>query len=326
MEPVAASGRDCRIARIALRPFLQQPISKQLPGCARDHDEFESERRNLSMTDQSPQEHHSPDGHPPLAYKNMKFLDSPDARALRILSEFLEPLAHFRRERIRDTIVFYGSARIAENSPLGRYYQEARQLAQMITEWSSQLREPTRRFVVCSGGGPGIMEAANRGAQETGGKTVGLNIGLPMEQLPNPYITPELNFQFHYFFMRKFWFAYLAKAMVFFPGGFGTLDELMEVLTLVQTRKLNKKTFIVLYGSEYWKEVIHFEALVKHGTISESDLDLFHYANDPESAFKFLQEELTNYYLQRETAAVEASKTEPDIAPSRTTDPTNNAT
>jgi len=296
MEPVAASGRDCRIARIALRPFLQQPISKQLPGCARDHDEFESERRNLSMTDQSPQEHHSPDGHPPLAYKNMKFLDSPDARALRILSEFLEPLAHFRRERIRDTIVFYGSARIAENSPLGRYYQEARQLAQMITEWSSQLREPTRRFVVCSGGGPGIMEAANRGAQETGGKTVGLNIGLPMEQLPNPYITPELNFQFHYFFMRKFWFAYLGKAFVMFPGGFGTLDEMMEVLTLLQTIKIKKKVTLVLYGSDYWKNVVNFDMMVRYGVINKADMDLFVYKDTPVDAFQHLTKELQKNY------------------------------
>ena len=261
-----------------------------------------------------------PDPHPPLAYKNVKFLDSPDARALRILSEYLEPLARFRRERVRDTVVFYGSARIAENSPLGRYYHEARLLAQMITQWSNQLQEPTRRFVVCSGGGPGIMEAANRGAQEVQGKTVGLNIGLPAEQLPNPYITPGLNFQFHYFFMRKFWFAYLAKAMVFFPGGFGTLDELMEVLTLVQTRKLNKKTFIVLYGTQYWKEVIDFEALVKHGTIAADDLQLFHRADDPKTAFKYLQENLTKEYLYREAPALEIPKPEPDIATSRTAD------
>src|ERR1039457_4901280 len=192
------------------------------------------------MTNQTP-----PHGNRrPVAYLNDQFLNGPDARGLRILSEFLEPLSHFRRESIRDTVVFFGSARIGENhGSLVRYYHESRTLAQMITRWSNQLQEPTRRFVVCSGGGPGIMEAANRGAQDAQGKTIGLNIGLPGEQLPNPYITPELSFQFHYFFMRKFWFAYLAKAMVFFPGGYGTLDELMEVLTLVQTQKLNKKIF-----------------------------------------------------------------------------------
>ena len=170
----------------------------------------------------------------PVAYLNDKFLNSPDARALRILSEFLEPLAHFRREKVRDTVVFFGSARIHEGEgEMGRYYDEARSLARMLTEWSQQFTNSTHRFVVCSGGGPGIMEAANRGAADADGKTVGLNIGLPFEQFPNPYITPELSFEFHYFFMRKFWFAYLAKALVVFPGGFGTLDEMMEILTLV---------------------------------------------------------------------------------------------
>ena len=254
----------------------------------------------------------------PVAYKNEAFLDSSDARGLRILSEFLEPLSHFRRESIRDTVVFFGSARIGENhGSLERYYHESRTLAQMITRWSNQLQEPTRRFVVCSGGGPGIMEAANRGAQDAQGKTVGLNIGLPAEQLPNPYITPELSFQFHYFFMRKFWFAYLAKAMIFFPGGYGTLDELLEVLTLVQTQKLNKKIFIVLYGSEFWKEVINFDALVRHGTISEGDLKLFRYADDPETAFKILEQDLTKYYLYPEFPLPEALRAEPDIASSR---------
>ena len=190
----------------------------------------------------------------PVAYLNDQFLNSPDARALRILSEFLEPLAHFRREKIRDTVVFFGSARIREEGPMSQYYQDARTLARMLTEWSEQFANSHHRFVICSGGGPGIMEAANRGAHEGGGKTVGLNIGLPFEQFPNPYITPELSFEFHYFFMRKFWFAYLAKALVVFPGGFGTLDEMMEVLTLVQTQKLAKKMAIVVYGSAYWNE------------------------------------------------------------------------
>src|ERR1035437_7175105 len=198
----------------------------------------------------------------PVAYLNDKFLNSPDARALRILSEFLEPLAHFRREKVRDTVVFFGSARIREGEgELARYYDDARTLARMLTDWSQQFTNSTYRFVVCSGGGPGIMEAANRGAWEAGGKTVGLNIGLPFEQYPNPYITPELSFEFHYCFMHKFWFAYLAKALVVFPGGFGTLDELCEILTLAQTRKLESKIQIVLYGSTYWKEIINFEAL-----------------------------------------------------------------
>ena len=250
----------------------------------------------------------------PVAYKHEQFLDSPDARALRILSEYLEPFAHFRREKIRDTIVFFGSARVTDNNPfLERYYQEARTLAQKLTEWSNQLENSARRFVICTGGGPGIMEAANRGAAEAGGKNVGLNIGLPFEQLPNPYITPELSFQFHYFFMRKFWFAYLAKAMVIFPGGYGTLDELMEVLTLVQTKKVDKKIIILLYGSQFWKEVIHFDVLLRYGTISPEDVSLFEYADDPETAFQILQEGLTKYYLQPEIPLPETLRAEPDI-------------
>src|SRR3990172_13239872 len=240
-------------------------------------------------------------GHPrPVAYKHEEFLNGSDARPLRILSEYLEPYAHFRRERIRDTIVFFGSARTEETDFLKRYYQDARTLARLLTEWSERLPDNGRRFVVCTGGGPGIMEAANRGAQEAGGKTVGLNIGLPFEQLPNPYITPGLSFEFHYFFMRKFWFAYLAKAMVFFPGGFGTMDELMDVLTLVQTHKVNKKIIIVLYGSEFWKEVIHFDVLLRRQTISPEDLELFQFADNPASALRILQDGLTQYYLVKE--------------------------
>jgi uncharacterized protein (TIGR00730 family) len=232
----------------------------------------------------------------PVAYLNDKFLNSPDARALRILAEFLEPLAHFRREKVRDTVVFFGSARLREDDgPLAKYYDDARTLAKMLTEWSVQFTNGTYRFVVCSGGGPGIMEAANRGASEAGGKTVGLNIGLPFEQFPNPYITPELSFEFHYFFMRKFWFAYLAKALVVFPGGFGTLDELMEILTLVQTQKLAKKMTVVLYGSEYWKEIINFQALVKYGMVAEEDLNLFQFADDPNAAFELLKTGLLQY-------------------------------
>ncbi len=242
----------------------------------------------------------------PVAYLNEKFLGSPDARALRILAEFLEPLAHFRREKVRDTVVFFGSARLREDGPLAQYYNGARTLARLLTEWSDQFTNSHYRFVVCSGGGPGIMEAANRGADDAKGKTVGLNIGLPFEQLPNPYITPELNFEFHYFFMRKFWFAYLAKALVVFPGGFGTMDEMMELLTLTQTQKLAKKITIVLYGSKYWKEIINFEALVKYGMISPEDLDLFQYADDPETAFELLRTGLMSYALQPETPEMPA--------------------
>ena len=246
------------------------------------------------------------DNRRPVSYLNEKFLNSPDARALRILAEFLEPLAHFRREKVRDTVVFFGSARLSEQGPLARYYQEARELAAMLTHWADQFTNSTYRFVVCTGGGPGIMEAANRGAYDAKGKTVGLNIGLPFEQLPNPYITPELSFEFHYFFMRKFWFAYLAKALIVFPGGFGTLDELMEVLTLTQTQKLAKKMTILLYGSHYWKEIINFDALVKYEMISPEDLNLFQYADDPQTAFDLLKSGLMNYALQAETPELPA--------------------
>ncbi len=253
----------------------------------------------------------------PKAYKNEAFLDTADARPLRILSEYLEPLSHFRRHRIRDTVVFFGSARVTEDGPMGRYYREARTLARMITEWSDGLENSTRRFVVCTGGGPGIMEAGNRGAQDAGGKTVGLNIGLPFEQWPNPWITPELSFEFHYFFMRKFWFAYLSKALVVFPGGFGTLDELTELLTLAQPEKLAKKIVIVLYGSSYWNEILNFPALVRHGMISPEDLELFAVADDPDTAMRILREGLTRHYLQPERAQAEAEAETPAIARSR---------
>jgi uncharacterized protein (TIGR00730 family) len=252
-------------------------------------------------------------------YLNEKFLNSPDARLIRIVSEFLEPLAHLRREKIRDTVVFFGSARLREDGPLANYYQEARALARMLTEWADQFTNSTFRFVVCSGGGPGIMEAANRGASEAGGKTIGLNIGLPFEQLPNPYITPELSFEFHYFFMRKFWFAYMAKALVVFPGGFGTLDELMELLTLTQTQKLAKKMTIVLYGKSYWQEIINFDALIKYGMISPADLNLFQYADDPQTAFELLKSGLSVYAAQIDTPETPAiSKSRNPLKPSGT--------
>ena len=280
----------------------------------------------------------------PLAYENANFLDSPDGRPLRIMAEYTEPMSRFRRERIQDTVVFFGSARFraldvanhelelldntgstrlapeneqpakdgdvakGEASELQRdraeaavemasYYEDARTLARMVTEWAKTLPGRRHRFVVTSGGGPGIMEAANRGAWEAGGKTIGLNIKLPFEQLPNPYITPELNFNFHYFFMRKYWFAYLAKALVVFPGGFGTLDEMFELLTLDQTQKLAKKITIVVYGSKYWKKVIDMEMLADKGAISPKDLDLFQFADTPEDAFRILKDGLTKYHL-----------------------------
>jgi len=262
-------------------------------------------------------EDHVEPGRRPVAYLNETFLESPDARGIRILSEYLEPLSHFRDEKIQDTIVFFGSARIAEEGAMSHYYRDARILARLVTEWSSQIEAPFHRFVICSGGGPGIMEAANRGAADAGGKTIGLNIGLPFEQQPNPFITPELSFEFHYFFMRKFWFAYLAKALVVFPGGFGTLDELFEVLTLAQTRKLEGKMVIVLYGSKFWNEVLNFEALVRYGTIAESDLELFKFADDPESALEILQTQLTKYFLEPEAPLPEAVPETPQIAKSR---------
>jgi uncharacterized protein (TIGR00730 family) len=227
--------------------------------------------------------------HAPLAYKNEEFMDSEDARPLRILAEYLEPMHAFHRARISDTIVFFGSARLTSDGPLGRYYDAARELARLVTTWSKNLPSHAHRYVVCTGGGGGIMEAANRGAAEAGGRTIGLNIGLPHEQRPNPYITRELMFEFHYFFMRKLWFAHLARALVVFPGGFGTLDELMEMLTLMQTRKIERRIPVVLYGSSYWKEIINFEALVRHGMIRPDDLSLLQFADDPATAFGLLQ-------------------------------------
>jgi uncharacterized protein (TIGR00730 family) len=265
----------------------------------------------------------------PLAYRNEPFLNSPDGRILRILSEYQEPLARFRREQIQDTVVFFGSARFegrtvakknlstAEKSDgktplaqqeknlklalagmnMARYYEDARRLAFMLTEWSIKIPARRHRFVVTTGGGPGIMEAANLGAHEAGGKTIGLNINLPLEQSPNPYITHSLNFEFHYFFMRKFWFAYLAKGLVIFPGGFGTMDELFEILTLAQTDKLAKKILVVIYGSEYWNRIINFQAFVDAGTVSPEDLDLIKFADSPEDAFEYLREGLSKYHL-----------------------------
>jgi uncharacterized protein (TIGR00730 family) len=230
--------------------------------------------------------------HPELAYEHRAFLESEEARPLRILAEYLEPLHRFRHAGIHDTIVFFGAARLRPTGPLGHYYEEARELARLITAWSKSLPSHAHRYVICSGGGGGIMEAANRGAAEAGGKTIGLNISLPHEQRPNPYITRELAFDFHYFFMRKLWFAHMARALVAFPGGLGTLDELTEILTLAQTRKLSRSIPVILYGSAYWKEIVNFEALCRHGMIAEEDLGLFEYAEDPASALCCLQQRL----------------------------------
>jgi uncharacterized protein (TIGR00730 family) len=228
-----------------------------------------------------------------VAYLDTAFLSSDSARPLRILAEYLQPLDAFRREHIKDTIVFFGSARLQEKGPLGRYYAEARVLARLITEWSTSLSASQGHYVVCSGGGGGIMEAANRGAVDAGGRSIGLNISLPHEQRPNPYITPGLGFEFHYFFMRKLWFAHLAKALIVFPGGFGTLDELTEIITLAQTKKIERKIPILLYGESYWNEIINFKALLHHEVINAEDLGLFSFVNDPAEALAHLQRVLT---------------------------------
>lgn len=248
--------------------------------------------------------------HKPVAYKNEGFLDSDDARPLRILAEYLEPMHAFCRERVCDTIVFFGSSRPAPRGPLSHYYGAARELARLVTTWSKSLPSYAHRYVVCTGGGGGIMEAANRGASEAGGKTIGLNIGLPQEQQPNPYITRELMFEFHYFFMRKLWFAHLARALVVFPGGFGTLDELTEILTLMQTRKIERHIPVVLYGSSYWNEIINFDALVRHGMISREDLALFQFADDPATALGLLQAGIAAE-LEEATPAIAHSRTPP---------------
>ncbi len=268
---------------------------------------------------------------PPKAYKDLEFLNSPDARVIRMLSEFLEPQRRFRHQKVKDTIVFFGSARIvpakdaraqlravqkaarAKSKPdralkqalrvaevrveMSRYYEDTVELARLLTKWSRSLSD-SNRFVVCSGGGPGIMEAANRGAFLEKGKSLGLNISLPFEQFANPYISEGLAFEFHYFFMRKFWFAYLAKALVIMPGGFGTLDELLEMLTLLQTKKIKKKVAVVIYGSEYWRKVLNLDYMVASGVVTEKDLRLFKFLDTPQEAFEYLRDFLSKTYVR----------------------------
>jgi uncharacterized protein (TIGR00730 family) len=282
----------------------------------------------------------------PLAYLDPGFLESDDGRPVRILAEYLDPLKRFKDQKIQDTVVFFGSARVdsrerAERAlqtlrargerdadehferelkrtrkavEWARFYEDARELARLLSAWTLSLQSDNHRFVVTSGGGPGIMEAANRGAREGGGKTIGLNIRLPFEQGANPYITEGLHFEFHYFFMRKFWFAYMAKALVVFPGGFGTLDEMFEILTLVQTDKLSKKIGVVLYGSEYWKQVLDLKPMAEWGAIAEKDLELLHYADSPADAFEHLRDHLIANHLEPATPEEAAT---PAIAKTR---------
>ncbi len=258
------------------------------------------------------------------AYENKEFLNSKEGRLIRIISEFVEPKAKLESQHISDTIVFFGSARakdmeeatkILEEAKqqgdaqtitdaqqaveLAAYYEQARELSFKLTEWSKDLEKQRKRFVICTGGGPGMMEAANRGASEGRGMNMGFNISLPFEQSHNPWITKSLNFEFHYFFMRKFWFAYLAKAIIIFPGGFGTLDELFEILTLIQTQKMEKRVPIVLFGNKFWNDIINLDALAKWGVISKEDLDLIYRTDDVDDAFAYLTKELLEHGLNK---------------------------
>lgn len=233
---------------------------------------------------------------PVKAYKNIPFLKSNDARTIRILSEYLEPMSRLEKHRVNSTVLFFGSARAGagnKKSPLYKFYWEAEELAYRLASWAIPLKPKGKNFVICTGGGPGIMEAANRGAERAGGMSIGMNISIPMEQKPNPYISQDLAFTFHYFFMRKFWLVYPAQAIIAFPGGFGTMDEVFEVLTLIQTKKMDpSKITVLLYGEEYWKKLLDFNFLVENGTIARRDLRLFHYASSPQEAFLYLKKRL----------------------------------
>jgi uncharacterized protein (TIGR00730 family) len=266
---------------------------------------------------------------PPKAYNNEQFLASSDGRSIRLLAEYLEPKARFKKHKIMDTIVFFGSARLKSkkeatvdfnkiknmnpksipnfakelrraqhNLEMSKYYEDAVELSRRLTEWSMNLETSANRFIICTGGGPGIMEAANKGAKKAGGYSVGLNISIPFEQFVNHYVTKELSFEFHYFFMRKFWFSYLSKALIVFPGGFGTFDELFETLTLIQTEKIRKKLAVIIYDEKYWKSVINFDALIEHGVINAEDLKLFHFCNDVDTAFNIVKDHLVKNFLR----------------------------
>lgn len=271
---------------------------------------------------------------PKKAYEDEDFLISKDGRILRILSEYLQPKSKFRHHKIMDTIVFFGSARLKSRreslneykkikkmnpkSPgfakllrqsqlmidMSRYYEDAVELSSRLTEWSLNLDTTANRFIVCTGGGPGIMEAANKGAKKAGGYSVGLNISIPFEQFVNRYVTKDLSFEFHYFFMRKFWFAYLSKALIIFPGGFGTMDECFELLTLVQTEKIKKKLLIVVYDEKYWKNVINFDVLVEKGMISESDLKLLNFCKNVDEAYDTIIKHLVKHYSKEKPSAI----------------------
>jgi len=269
---------------------------------------------------------------PQPAYRDALFMESVAARPVRILTEYIDPLVRLRREEVGDTIVMFGSARIIARDralnhlrrlkslpgkvnrrrrialrvaraalQMSRYYEEARELARRITAWALTFGEHPRRFVICSGGGPGIMEAANRGAAEAGGKTVGLSIELPHEQWPNPYISPGLTFQFHYFFMRKLWFAQLAKALIVFPGGFGTMDELWEMLTLMQTGKLQRRNLILIYGRRYWNRVIDWREMLNWGTINRREYNMLQFADSVEEAFERVRSGLEEFHMSPDT-------------------------
>jgi uncharacterized protein (TIGR00730 family) len=235
---------------------------------------------------------------PESPYRDLEFLESLEGRTLRILSEYVWPMARLQKYKVESTILFLGSAKANPGgsdteTPLHKYYWQAEELAYQISKWAMNLKPKGRKYVVCTGGGPGIMEAANRGATRAGAKSIGMNILLPQPQLPNPYITPELNFTFHYFFMRKFWLMYKAKAVIAFPGGFGTLDEFFEIVTLLQTGKVSRKeVLLILYGKEYWDKIINFQALVEMKAISPEDAQIFTLFSSPEETFKFLKRKL----------------------------------
>jgi uncharacterized protein (TIGR00730 family) len=271
---------------------------------------------------------------PEAPHENQAFMQSTAARPIRILAEYIHPLAQLKKEGIGDTIVMFGSARIESHETatarctrlkdmntrkmsklklkkhhlalrdaksaleMSRYYEQARQLSHKLTTWALSLGPRPRRFVVCSGGGPGIMEAANRGAYEAGGKSIGLSIELPHEQFANPYISPELSFNFHYFFMRKLWFAQVAKALIVFPGGFGTMDELWEMMTLSQTGKMAKNTLILIYGRKYWNDVLNLKAMVRWGTINQNEFDQLQFADTVDEAFEVIRTGLEKYHME----------------------------